>query len=64
MDVTGITNLLDAGLLHRMRPILLTVIRVKYQWLSQAVVAHSFNLSNQEAEAGGSLSSRPAWSTE
>jgi hypothetical protein len=38
MDVTGITNLLDAGLLHRMRPILLTVIRVKYQWLSQAVV--------------------------
>jgi hypothetical protein len=29
-----------------------------------AVVAHTFNLSTQEAEAGESLSSRPAWSTE
>jgi hypothetical protein len=28
------------------------------------VVAHSFNPSTQEAEAGGFLSSRPAWSTE
>jgi ABC-type glycerol-3-phosphate transport system substrate-binding protein len=28
------------------------------------VVAHAFNTSIQEAEAGGSLSSRPAWSTE
>jgi hypothetical protein len=28
------------------------------------VVAHAFNLSTQEAEAGGFLSSRPAWSTE
>ena len=28
------------------------------------VVAHAFNPSTQEAEAGGSLSSRPAWSTE
>jgi hypothetical protein len=27
------------------------------------VVAHTFNPSTQEAEAGGSLSSRPAWST-
>jgi hypothetical protein len=27
----------------------------------QVVVAHTFN---QEAEAGGSVSSRPAWSTE
>ena len=25
------------------------------------VVAHDFNSSTQEAEAGGSLSSRPAW---
>jgi hypothetical protein len=31
---------------------------------SQAVVAHAFNPSTWEAEAGGSLSSRSAWSTE
>ena len=31
---------------------------------SWVVVAHTFNLSIQEAEAGRSLSSRPAWSTE
>jgi hypothetical protein len=30
---------------------------------SQAVVAHAFNPSTQEAEAGGFLSWRPAWST-
>jgi major histocompatibility complex class I len=30
----------------------------------QAVVAHAFNPSTWEAEAGGFLSSRPAWSTE
>jgi hypothetical protein len=30
---------------------------------SQAVVAHAFNPSTWEAEAGGFLSSRPAWST-
>jgi hypothetical protein len=30
----------------------------------QAVVAHAFNPSTQEVEAGGFLSSRPAWSTE
>jgi major histocompatibility complex class I len=29
-----------------------------------AVVAHAFNPSTWEAEAGGFLSSRPAWSTE
>jgi major histocompatibility complex class I len=28
------------------------------------VVAHAFNPSTWEAEAGGLLSSRPAWSTE
>jgi hypothetical protein len=32
--------------------------------VSQAVVAHTFNLSTWEAEAVGFLSSRPAWSTE
>jgi hypothetical protein len=31
---------------------------------SQAVLAHAFNPSTWEAEAGGFLSSRPAWSTE
>jgi hypothetical protein len=30
----------------------------------RAVVAHDFNPSTWEAEAGGFLSSRPAWSTE
>jgi hypothetical protein len=30
---------------------------------SRAVVAHTFNPSTWEAEAGGFLSSRPAWST-
>jgi hypothetical protein len=29
-----------------------------------AVVAHAFNPISQEAEADGSLSLRPAWSTE
>jgi hypothetical protein len=32
--------------------------------LSQGVVAHAFNPSTWEAEAGRFLSSRPAWSTE
>jgi hypothetical protein len=31
---------------------------------SRAVVAHTFNPSTWEAEAGRFLSSRPAWSTE
>jgi hypothetical protein len=30
----------------------------------QAVMSHVFNHSTWEAEAGGFLSSRPAWSTE
>jgi hypothetical protein len=30
---------------------------------SRVVVAHAFNPSTWEAEAGGFLSSRPAWST-
>ena len=30
----------------------------------QGVVAHAFNPSTREAEAGGFLSLRPAWSTE
>jgi hypothetical protein len=35
----------------------------KILWTSRAVVAHAFNPSTWEAEAGGFLSSRPAWST-
>jgi hypothetical protein len=31
---------------------------------SRAVVAHAFNPSTWEAEAGGFLSLRPAWSTQ
>jgi hypothetical protein len=30
----------------------------------EGMVAHAFNPSTWEAEAGGFLSSRPAWSTE
>jgi hypothetical protein len=37
---------------------------IKNQNISQAVVVHAFNSSTCEAEAGGFLSSRPAWSTE
>jgi hypothetical protein len=32
--------------------------------VSRAVVAHAFNPTTWEVEAGGFLSSRPAWSTE
>jgi hypothetical protein len=35
-----------------------------YIYISQAVVAHAFNPSTWEAEAGEFLSSRPASSTE
>jgi hypothetical protein len=42
-------------------------IRVIFQSLfatsKPGVVAHAFNPSTREAEAGGFLSSRPAWST-
>jgi hypothetical protein len=31
--------------------------------LEPGVVVHAFNPSTQEAEAGGFLNSRPAWST-
>jgi hypothetical protein len=36
----------------------------KKELTCQAVVAHAFNPSTWEAEAGRFLSSRPAWSTE
>jgi hypothetical protein len=35
-----------------------------YVCVCRAVVAHAFNPSTWEAEAGGFLSSRSAWSTE
>jgi hypothetical protein len=35
-----------------------------YEKVRWAVVVHTFNLSTREAEAGGFLRSRPAWSTE
>jgi hypothetical protein len=38
--------------------------KLKFVCMSWAVVAHAFNPSTWEAEAGGFLSSRPAWSTE
>jgi hypothetical protein len=37
---------------------------IKKEVKKPGVVAHTFNPRTQEAEAGGFLSSRPAWSTE
>ena len=37
---------------------------VSIKSLELGMVAHTFNPSTQEAEAGGFLSLRPAWSTE
>ena len=34
------------------------------QLLGLGMVAHAFNLSTWEADAGGSLSSKPVWSIE
>jgi hypothetical protein len=39
-------------------------VKIKTEPDSRAVVAHAFNPSTWEAEAGGFLSSRSAWSTE
>jgi hypothetical protein len=43
-------------------------LRLRYclenKQLSQVVVAYTFNPSAWETEAGGSLSSKPTWSTE
>jgi hypothetical protein len=43
--------------LYIFKPLIISVF-------SRAVVAHAFNPSTWEAEAGGFLSSRPAWSIE
>jgi hypothetical protein len=37
--------------------------KLKIITVKPAVVAHAFNPSTREAEAGGFLSLRPAWST-
>jgi hypothetical protein len=41
----------------------LTLVPKKKTRLQPGVVAHAFNPSTREAETGGFLSSRPAWST-
>jgi hypothetical protein len=38
-------------------------LRTLQSCVEQGVVVHAFNPSTREAEAGGFLSSRPAWST-
>jgi hypothetical protein len=43
--------------------IIINNLKKKKEERSQAVVAHAFNPSTWEAETGGFLSSRPAWST-
>jgi hypothetical protein len=54
-------------LLHRIGSLLGSpseVILKGMRWEGQTVMAHTFNPSTWDAEAGGFLSSRPAWSTE
>jgi hypothetical protein len=41
-----------------------TLLYIKNTLFKPGVVAHTFNPSTREAEAGGFLSSRTAWSTE
>jgi hypothetical protein len=45
---------------HIQKYVRLVLLKIK---LELGVVAHAFDPSTQEAEAGGFLSSRPAWST-
>jgi hypothetical protein len=48
------------------KQLLVSTMTIKYLFrkMSPAVVAHAFNPSTWEAEAGGFLNSRSAWSTE
>jgi hypothetical protein len=39
------------------------ISKIQFAKHSRAVVAHAFNPSSWDAEAGGFLSLRPAWST-
>jgi hypothetical protein len=41
----------------------LIILDIRKSMAKPGVVAHAFNPSTREAEAGGFLSSRPAWST-
>ena len=52
----------DSAWLHH-GPFKLSSHPVEAPYASQAVSAHAFNPSTWEEEAGGFLSSRPAWST-
>jgi hypothetical protein len=54
-------NYLQLGALEILLIFVLTIFNI---FFGQVVVAHAFNPSTWEAEAGGFLSSRPAWSTE
>jgi hypothetical protein len=56
---------LQKVILIKIRDILRTLCMIKWLKIESkpGVVAHAFNPSTWEAEAGGFLSSRPAWST-
>ena len=47
---------------NELKYLILNALRILL--VSRAVVAHTFNPSTWESEAGGFLSSRPAWSME
>jgi hypothetical protein len=49
----------NPGLVHARQVFYLAVTEMSHP----GMVTHAFNPSTQEAEAGGFLSSRPAWST-
>jgi hypothetical protein len=44
-------------------PLRYQLYQVNKSYFCRAVVAHAFNPSTWDAEAGGFLSSKPAWST-
>jgi hypothetical protein len=46
-----------------MKLIIVDLFLSKFHRFEPGVVAHAFDPSTREAEAGGFLSSRPAWST-
>jgi hypothetical protein len=50
-------------IIHDLRSVFLSWSSFKNGLYKPGVVAHAFNPSTWEAEAGGFLSSRPAWST-
>jgi hypothetical protein len=48
---------------HLLRVVMFVLLMYKNPCFSRVVVAHAFDSSTWEAEAGGFLSLRPAWST-